>query len=498
MDRIGDRNGGRLRRRELLKAGGLGLLSGGLGLLGAGLGANVAPVAHAATASAAKAGRAKSLIILYLYGAPSQLETYDPKPDAPREIRGQFDSIATAIPGLRFCEHLPKLAKVIDRAAVIRSMSHPYNIHSAAYTLTGVPHVDVPMELNPFDARHYPYIGSVLDHLAERDGLAAAGSVPRSMGLPFQFSDRSPTKRAGPYGGFLGSKFDPIWTEFEGDGTRKVNRWRGKADTPVADPYFGIQSNSRLSVSNAARLPKEITLDRLNERRSLLEQFDAQRRDLDAAASVQAHERFSDMALGLMTSGGIHQALDLSKEKPELREAYGMTLFGQATLAARRLVEAGSQIVTVFWDEVGITNSAWDTHFDHYSRLGDELLPGLDAALSTLLIDLEQRGLLESTMVACISEHGRTPKMDDVRGGGRGHWSKAYGGILAGGGIRGGQVLGRTDEFAATVAERPVSPKDVLATMYHNLGVDPESMIRDRLGRPLPIVPDGHVIRELL
>jgi uncharacterized protein (DUF1501 family) len=488
-----DRIDGRLRRRELLKAG-------GLGLLGAGLGANAAPVAQAATAgaSATKPGRAKSLIILYLYGAPSQLETYDPKPDAPREIRGQFDSIETAIPGLRFCEHLPKLAKVIDRAAVIRSMSHPYNIHSAAYTLTGVPHVDVPMELNPFDGRHYPYIGSVLDYLAERDGHAMTGGVPRSIGLPFQFSDRSPTKRAGPYGGFLGSKYDPIWTEFEGDGTRNVNRRRGKADTPVADPYFGIKSGAKLSVSNAARLPREITLDRLDGRRSLLEQFDSERRDLESAADVQAHDRFSEMALGLMTSGGIHTALDLSKEKLELREAYGMTLFGQATLAARRLVEAGSQIVTVFWDEVGITNSAWDTHFDHYSRLGDELLPGLDAALSTLLVDLENRGLLETTMVACISEHGRTPKIDDVRGGGRGHWSKAYGGILAGGGIRGGQVLGRTDEFAATVAERPVSPKDVLATMYHALGIDAESMIRDRLGRPLPIVPNGHVIRELL
>jgi hypothetical protein len=388
---------------------------------------------------------------------------------------------------------------VIDRASVIRSMSHPYNIHSAAYTLTGVPHVDVPMELNPYDGRHWPYIGSVLDYLAERDGREMTDGVPRSIGMPFHFSDRSPTKRAGPYGGFLGTKYDPIWTEFDGDGTRKVNRWRGKADTPVADPYFGIKPGAKLSVSNAARLPREITLDRLDGRRSLLDQFDAKRRDLESAASVQAHERFADMALGLMTSGGIHTALDLSKEKQELREAYGMTLFGQATLAARRLVEAGSQIVTVFWDEVGITNSAWDTHFDHYSRLGDELLPGLDAALSTLLVDLENRGLLETTMVACISEHGRTPKMDAVRGGGRGHWSKAYGGILAGGGIRGGQVLGRTDEFAATVAERPVTPKDVLATMYHNLGIDVETtMIRDRLGRPLPLVPDGHVIRELL
>ncbi len=488
-----DRIEGRLRRRDMLRAGGLSLLGSGLASSGR------SPLQAAEAPTAGGFGRAEACIILYLYGAPSQLELFDPKPDAPAEIRGDFASIDTTIPGLRISEHLPKLARVVDRAAVIRSMTHPYNIHSAAYTLTGVPHVDIPMELNPYDVRHWPYLGSVLDHLAERDGEPGKTGVPRNVGLPFPFSSRcAEFKRGGPYGGFLGPKYDPIWTQFDGRAERTVDRWRGNADQPVADPYLGISADSRLTVSDAARLPAEITLDRLDGRRSLLEQFDARRRDLATTLDAQARQRFQEMALDLMADGGMHDALDLTKERPELRAAYGHTLFGQATLAARRLVEAGSRTVIVFWDEVGTANSAWDTHFDHYARLRDELLPGLDAALSTLLTDLEQRGLLDTTLVACVSEHGRTPRLENARGGGRGHWSRAYCGLLAGGGVRGGQVIGRTDRHAADVVERPVSPKDVLSTMYHLLGVSDETILRDRLGRPLPLVSNGHVIRELM
>ena len=409
-----------LSRRDLLQVGASSILGhGAADLIPGG-----SPAARANEAPKSLGfGQAKACIILYLYGAPSQLETYDPKPDAPVEIRGTFNSISTRLGDLRICEHLPKLAGVLDRATVVRSMTHPYNIHSAAYTLSGVPHVDVPMELNPFDQRHWPYIGSVLEYLEGRDPATAPRSeVPRNLAMPFRFSQNcGEFRRAGPYGGFLGPSYDPVWTEFECEPTRTIGRWRGGAYQPVKDPFAGIADDGRFQLSAAAQLPPGITLDRLETRRSLLEQFDDARRGLDSSQvsgpAVAARERFREMAFSLVGSETIRGALDISREPQPLREAYGMNLFGQATLAARRMIEAGSRLVTVFWDEIGTANSAWDTHFDHYDRLKLELLPGLDAAFTSLVTDLEQRGMLDSTLVAYISEHGRTPKLDDAQGG---------------------------------------------------------------------------------
>ncbi|HET6881345.1 MAG TPA: DUF1501 domain-containing protein [Pirellulales bacterium] len=481
-----------LSRREMLRAGGLSLL-----------GLSAADLLRAESLSAKKPaggfGQAKACILLYLYGAPSQLETYDPKMDAPVEIRGEFGAIGSAVPGLQVCEYLPNLARVLDRATVVRSMTHPYNIHSAAYALTGVPQVDIPMELNPYDSRHWPFIGSVLDYLERRRQPQLTSEVPRNVGLPFQFSSRSPEfMRGGPYGGFLGQAYNPVWTEFDGKATGVVNRWRGERDVPVDDPYLGISPGDRFTVSRAAQLQPEITLDRLSRRRDLLTQFDDARRQLESHAAVQTQGRFQQMAFSLITSQAIRAALDIQQEPVALRDQYDMTLFGQATLAARRLIESGSRLVTVFWDEYVTGNSAWDTHFDHFVRLKDELLPGLDRAFSALVLDLESRGLLDTTLVACISEHGRTPQITNSRGGGREHWSRAYGGLFAGGGIRRGGVIGRTDKHGGDVVDGPISPKDILATIYHLLGVDPETLLHDRLGRPLPLVAEGYVVKELL
>src|SRR5262249_18498461 len=181
-----------------------------------------------------------------------------------------------------------------------------------------------------------------------------------------------------------------------------------------------------------------------------------------------------------------------------LRESYGMTLFGQAALAARRLVEAGSRFVTVFWDEYGLAGSGWDTHWEHYPRMKNELCPGLDRALFGLIEDLDGRGRLDETLVLLLSEHGRTPKLQNVNGGGRDHWAQAYSAVMAGGGVARGRVVGKTDKIAGTVAERPVSPKDVLATTYHLLGIDPETTLTDRPGRPAPLVQNASVIPELI
>jgi hypothetical protein len=487
-----------LSRREALRAGGLAFL----GLSLPDLLRQEAFSAPQPGQPAAHFGQAKSCILLYLYGAPSQLEFLDLKPDAPSDVRSQFKPTDTSVPGIRICEHLPRTARVMHQATIIRSMSHPYNIHGAAYALTGTPTTDIPMELNPRDSRHWPFFGSVLDYLASRRRLKPATTdnstdsptadrsrrlqpaedVPLSVGLPWKFSSRSePFRRGGPYGGFLGSGYDPVWAEFHGKTTQP-------------DPYRGIDSDDRFQIGQPGL--SAITLDRLDRRRSLLSQLDrAQRRTDIAGAGFARHQQ---LALELMTSSKVARALDVDREPRSLRERYGMTLFGQATLAARRLIEHGVRLTTVFWDEFKDANTAWDTHVRQETRLRDELLPGFDLAFSALLWDLEARGMLDTTLVAVLTEHGRTPKLTKTPGGGREHWSGAYSVILAGGGIRRGHVLGATDRIAGFPKDSPVTPKDVLATMYHLMGVDPETHLHDREGRPVPLAPGGKVLTGVL
>jgi hypothetical protein len=482
-------------RREMLWAGGLGLF--GLGLPDY-LRLSEAQANETANSPPSRSGKAKSCILLYLYGAPSQLETFDPKPDAPVEIRGELKSIRSNAPGMDVCELLPNVARVMDRATVIRSLTHPYPIHGVAYALTGTPTIELPMELNPHDGRHWPFIGSVVDYLGRKNGKRP--EVPTNLALPFPFSSQrvGEVARAGPYASFLGSAHNPIYTTFQGKASRSVLKTLQEQKIDVADPYLGITPESRFEVASATSLPGDITLDRLNKRLTLAEQFDRARQDMDDSPAGRAADQHRQTALGLINSAKVRNALDLGKESMKVRESYGMTIFGQAALTARRLVEAGSRFVTVFWDEYGLAGSAWDTHWDHYPRMKNELLPGLDKALSGLLIDLDARGLLDETLVLCLSEHGRTPKIDNVKGGGRDHWSRCYSALLAGGGLKRGHVLGKSDKIAGTVAERPVSPKDILATTYHLLGMDPETTLTDRTGRPIPLVAEGKVINEII
>jgi hypothetical protein len=488
-------------RREMLWAGGLGLFSLGLSdffRLGA------LQAAAPSKPPATSFGRAKACILLYLYGSPSQLETFDMKPEAPLEIRGDMKPIRSALPGLDVCEYLPHLATVMDRTTVVRSLTHPYPIHGVAYALTGIPQIELPMELNPRDGRHWPFVGSVVDFLGRQDPRRKRpDTVPDNIALPFPFSSQriGEVPRAGPYAAFLGSAYNPLYTDFRGQASRSVKKTLAavsKEPLQVWDPYLGITPESRLELGTATCLPAEMTLDRLHGRRSLMDQFDKLRRNRERSSAGQTRDRFRDMAFALIGSERIRRALDLSQEPAPVRASYGMSLFGQSALAARRLVEAGSRFVTVFWDEYGLAGSAWDTHWDHYPRMKNELLPGLDHGLSGLIADLEQRGLLDETLVLCLSEHGRTPNIASVPGGGRDHWSRAYSAVLAGGGVARGRVIGRTDKHGGTVVERPVSPKDILATLYHLLGIDPHTMLADRSGRLLPLVADGSVIQEML
>jgi hypothetical protein len=485
-------------RREMLWAGGLGLFGLGLGDY---FRLSELQAAAARKPAARSFGRAKACILLYLYGSPSQLETVDMKPDAPVEIRGEMKPIRSRLPGLDVCELLPSFAKVTDRVTVVRSLTHPYPIHGVAYATTGVPEIDVAMELSPRDGRHWPFVGSVIDFLDQRSrGGRPSTGMPSNIALPWPFSSKrvGEVPRAGPYAAYLGNAYNPIWTEFHGRATRRIVKTLAEQRMEVSEPYMGVTHDSRFELAAATTLGPDITIDRLNRRRSLLAQFDQSRGDLERTGAGRSMNRYRQMAYSLINSAKVRSALDLAKEPLKLRESYGMTVFGQAALAARRLVEAGSKFVTVFWDEYGLAGSGWDTHWDHYNRMRNELLPGLDHALFGLIQDLDARGLLDETLVLCLSEHGRTPKLSTVNGGGRDHWSQVYSGIFAGGGVARGKVVGRSDRIAGTVAERPVSPKDILATLYHLMGIDPDTHLSDRTGRPMPLVPSGSVVPEML
>ncbi|MFO0929282.1 MAG: DUF1501 domain-containing protein [Gemmataceae bacterium] len=455
------------------------------------------PAESPAAAQPASFGRAKRCLLLCLWGSPSQIETFDPKPAAPVEVRGELGSIATALPGVRIGEILPRTARLLDRVCVERSLTHPYPIHGVAFATTSVPTTDIPLETNARDARHWPFVGSVVDHLAERKDTRAP-AVPRNFGLPFPFGSKRGPARSGPFGGFLGPAYDPVWSEFHARGTREVERDAGTPGVPprlIADPYLGILPTDRFELGTPA---DGLTLDRMQTRMSLLQQLDAVRRRHDATGGSGVFDRQQAMALSVLTSGRLRQALDVQREPRALRERYGMTLFGQSCLAARRVLEAGGTFVTVFWDEYGLFNTGWDTHVHHFPRLREELGPAFDAAFSALLIDLEARGMLDDTAVVVVSEHGRTPTLQKVKGGGRDHWSRVYSAVVAGGGFARGRVVGRSDRIAGDVAETPVSPKDILTTLYHVLGIDPHTEIHDRVGRPVPVGGSGRVRTDLL
>jgi hypothetical protein len=482
-----------LTRRDLLHAG-------AIGLFGLNLAEWATPAPAAPAPGAGGFGRAKSCILLYLYGAPSQIETFDPKPEAPAEIRGELGTIASSLPGLHVCEGLPRLARVMDKVAVVRSITHDYPIHGVAFALTGIPSMELAMELNPRDPRHWPFVGSVVDYLDERARPDAVPEVPRNLVLPWAFSTQrvGEVARAGPYGGFLGPTYDPVSAEFVGEGTVKARKTLVEKVWDDLEPYRGVTPSSRFRLSAVSGRPDGLTLDRLDRRRTLLDQLEAARPDLDRAVEHSGVGRNRALAYSLMHSDRLRHAFDLDAEPAETRDLYGMTLFGQATLTARRLIEAGGRFVTVFWDEYGLAGTGWDTHWDHYPRMKDELLPGLDRTLSGLLIDLDRRGLLDETLVVCLSEHGRTPRITPGNGGGRDHWSRCYSAVLAGGGIARGRVVGRSDRIASDPVERAVSPKDILATIYHLLGHDPRAELHDRQGRPLALAPTGSVVPELI
>jgi len=508
-------------RRDLLHIGGLGAFGLSLGNLPAAASPLAGP--GEITAHAPRFGQARSCILIYKYGSPPQHETFDPKPFAPAEIQGELKAIPTNVPGVEIGELLPRTAAIMDRLTVVRSLTHPYPLHGTVYALTGIPDVDTKIESQPRHKRQWPFIGSLIDYLDDQRTGRAAVAMPRNIALPFVMGSKNEVPPlAGPYGAMLGMRYDPVYTDFFAEGPQLAPEVR--PNQAFKDPFLSIRPDDRLQLAGTPPAPRLIRprkdkprnpfesprseddpsrfgapLSRVALRESLLQQFDAARRELDSSERIETYTHQQQMAFSLLTSGALHAALDLDREPAAVRDAYGMTLFGQSCLAARRLVEAGAKFVTVIWDAVGLNAGSWDTHHNHYGRLKDYLLPVFDHTFPALILDLEQRGLLDETLVLVISEHGRTPQIDSKpKGAGRDHWSRAYSQVYAGGGMGRGQVVGRTDKHAGDVEDTPVSPKDILATAFHLLGIDPETTFPDPEGRPLPLTGTGHVRPELL
>ena len=428
-----------------------------------GLGALSLPGLLRASTTPARRRPAKSCIYLFLWGGPPQQDLWDLKPDAPQGVRSHFKPIRTKVPGIDICDQMPALARHTDKVAVVRSLSHASDIHepSVYHMLTGRQNPSLVVPRNARRRSDFPSVGSVVSAFTRPGAMPATVTVPRPIG-------HSGVTYAGTYAGFLGPRHDPMETNPAGN--------------------TGAQATHPLALAPGLSAP------RVAARRGLLSELERYERTLQHAAAPEALGGFHEQAVRMLTSPAAKRAFDLGLEPPAVRDRYGRNEYGESFLLARRLVEAGVRLVTVTWMYIypnGTVSNVWDNHAGygiHGAKTGYDLLrspvciPPLDRALSALLEDLQQRGLLDETLVAAAGEFGRTPKINKDQG--RDHWGKCQSALLAGGGIRGGQVYGASDKQAAYVKDRPVAPEDFLATILYALGVAPESEIHDRTGRP--------------
>jgi hypothetical protein len=433
-------------RRQWLRLGGLGALGLSLpGLLRAG-----------------DAGRraARSCVLFLLHGGPSQLDVWDLKPDAPAEVRGEFHPIATSVPGVRITEHLPLTARQAHRFRIVRSMTHSAVNHNAAtyFVTTGNPPPREQIAFTP-TGNDFPHLGAQVSFAAP-----ARETAPTAVSLPDSVGD-GPYTCPGQDGGFLGASHAPF--AVRGD--------------PNDDGFF------------VDGLHEAADAGRMANRRALLRAVDDGLGRLADDRRIDDLGRYQRQAFALLTSQATRRAFDLRAESDRVRERYGRHKYGQSLLLARRLVEAGVRLVTVYWGgRVNNPSPHWDTHFNNNHRLRDELLPPFDQCFSAFLEDLAQRGLLDSTLVVCMGEFGRTPRFGQFTGNGvdatgRDHWSQCYSLVVAGGGRPGGEVIGRSDRLAAYPADEPVTPQDLGASLLDALGVDPGREVRDAFGQMVPL-----------
>lgn len=441
----------RLTRRDVLQAGALGTV--GLSLPGL-LSARALAAGTAADSAGPAFGRAKACIFLFMWGGPSQLETFDPKPDAPAEIRGEFGPIDTNVPGIRIGEHFQQLARLADKFALIRSLSHddPAHLSSGHTVLTGhLPPVNK-SDAEPPSERDTPHIGSVLSRLRN-----APSGLPPFVTMPWlAYHPAAPGGRApGQHGGWLGRQYDPLL--ITGD---------------PSQPGWKVEALS---------LMDGLTPERLRNSHELLKSLDRQKTVLDGAGPTGQVGEQQAQAIDLLTSPAVRNAFELDQEPEPVRDRYGRNIHGQCVLLARRLVEHGVPLVSVNWHDDG--QAFWDTHGNNFNRLKNDLIPPADRALSALIEDLDASGRLSETLIVWVGEFGRRPQISQNNAG-REHWPFCYNGLLAGGGVRGGTVYGASDAHAAYPADAPCSPHDLVATLYHALGVPADTALYDRLERP--------------
>jgi hypothetical protein len=440
------------RRDAMLRLGQLGL--GALTLPGLLQQTQAAPAAR---------GKAKSCIYVFLWGGPPQQDLWDLKPDAPLGIRSLFRPIHTVVPGIDVCDQMPLLAGHTDKVAVVRSVTHNSTVHEASvyHVLTGHQNPTLISPRNQRKRSEFPFVGSVVSHFSPPGRLPAAVTIPRPIG-------HDGVTYAGTYAGFLGPRHDPL----------ELRAAPNSADQPAHN--VGLSTG----LDDA----------RLNARHGLLRRLEAQDRHLQRSRSTEALTGLYEQAFRMLASPAAKKAFNLDLEPPAVRDAYGRNEYGDSFLLARRLVEAGVRLVSVVWMYFmpnGRIANVWDNHggtaglggITGYAMLKEKYcIPPLDRAYSALLDDLDQRGLLDETLVVAVGEFGRTPKINATQG--RDHWGMCQSALLAGGGVRGGQVYGRSDKQAAYVKDNPMSPEDLLATIYHALGVPCGAEIHDRDGRP--------------
>lgn len=414
--------------------------------------------------------RVKSVIFLHQWGGPSHIDTFDMKPDAPSNMRGDFRPIASSLPGVTICEHLPRFSKVLHHFAQVRTMHHRMKNHNSAgyYSLSGhVPPLD---DQRLRDSQElYPAMGSVVARFRPVEDPA----LPTFVSYPHKIADGSQTP--GQFASFLGKAYDPF--------------------------YIGQDPNSPDFRLPELSLPDTMPLDRLNDRRGLVRLIDKQARLLETSAAAGGIDRFQDRAVAMLTSPRLKQAFDLSQEPDKLRDAYGRNTYGQSCLLARRLVEAGVRFVTVYFSRsIGNGGSGgqggWDTHKQNFADLKNRLLPMTDQTIPTMIEDMAARGLLENTLLVWTGEMGRAPKIGDQDPQGRGHWPMCYTALLAGGGVNGGMIYGASDKTGAFPTTGPTRPDDLAATIFRSLGIDPATEMIDTLGRPLPAAT-GQPIEEI-
>jgi len=416
-----------------------------------------------AAAESGLAPKADSCILVFLNGGPSHLDMWDMKPDQPQEMRSVFQPIATSTPGIQVCEHLPQLAKIMSKCALVRSVNHDQVAHApAVYTaLTGMKS-NLRVGILGAKASDHPSIGSAVGSLRP----------PHTQVMPYVLLPHLTQEGAGgpPQPGYLGG-------------------WFGKSH----DPFLVLQGAKPGSLQMPSLFPDSgMTAARVQARSTLLDGLNQTGSSVRNGQS-QEMEKLQSRACDLLTSSAAQRAFQLDLEPMRLRDSYGRNIYGQSMLLARRLVEAGTRLTCISW--APNANATWDTHGGNFAKLKNELLPPFDASISSLLNDLTDRGLLERTLVVVMGEIGRTPRINN--GGGRDHWEHCYTVMMAGGGIKGGLTYGSSDRRGAYPSTNPVTATDIVATIYHGLGIRPDQEIVDRQNRPILLVPEGAPVREL-